>query len=255
MASDRPTPATDEDRRAHRDEHARERRDEPHGAHMLRDGSPAASRDRRLGPDRLRITAIVDGAGKECDRRGGVDGARRPVRRTRHARLGRPRRGLARAGHGGRPDPRDPPADRRGRPGRQPAGEDRDHRRRRPHRPVPPDLRRRGRRLGAGHRPGAGLPAHRARRLVGAVAPRRTCARGSSRSSSTAPTTCCGRWPTTSSTAISRSPTSSATPSTTSRTRSSARPRRRRSSSSSSSSGSSSSSVARSARSARCSTS
>ena len=49
----------------------------------------------------------------------------------------------------------------------------------------------------------------------------------SSRSSSTAPTTCSGRSPTTSSTAISRSPTGSATPSTRSRTPSSARRRRR----------------------------
>ena len=51
-------------------------------------------------------------------------------------------------------------------------------------------------------------------------------------------TTCCGPWPTTSSTATSRSPTGSATRSTTSRTRSSAGPRRRSSRGSSSSSAS-----------------
>ena len=66
MASDRPTPATDEEARVHRDEHVQERRDEPRGAHMLRDGLarrvPATD---GIGPGRLRITAIVDGAGKE----------------------------------------------------------------------------------------------------------------------------------------------------------------------------------------------
>ena len=66
MASDRPTPATDEEARAHRDEHVQERRDEPRGAHMLRDGLarrvPATD---GIGPGRLRVTAIVDGAGKD----------------------------------------------------------------------------------------------------------------------------------------------------------------------------------------------
>ncbi len=67
MASDRPTPSTDDDKeREHLLEHVHEREAEPHGAHMLRDGVarrvPAVD---DAGPGRLRVTAIVDGAGKE----------------------------------------------------------------------------------------------------------------------------------------------------------------------------------------------
>jgi magnesium transporter len=66
MASERPTPATDDAERQHRDEHVQERQDEPRGAHMLRDGLarrvPATD---GIGPGRLRLNAIVDGAGQQ----------------------------------------------------------------------------------------------------------------------------------------------------------------------------------------------
>ena len=69
-------------------------------------------------------------------------------------------------------------------------------------------------------RPGPGLPAERPWRALGPAARRIHLGGGTGRRQGAARTTCCGRLPTTSSTATSRSPTRSATRSTRSRTRS-----------------------------------
>ena len=97
---------------------------------------------------------------------------------ARGERLGRPGRPVARAGGGGRRRARAAPAHRRGRPRGQPAGQDRDDRRRRPHRAVrsstttaSPSWRRRSTSC-SGH--GFLLTAHDAD--LGPAQPRTTCA-------------------------------------------------------------------------------
>ena len=67
------------------------------------------------------------------------------------------------------------------------------------------DYDARARRIRARHRPRARVPADRPRCDVGSARRPTTCAPASSRSSATGRTTCCGRSPTTSSTATSRS--------------------------------------------------
>ena len=73
-------------------------------------------------------------------------------------RLGRPGRTVAGAGRGGRVGPGPPSADRRGRPRRQPARQDRDDRRRHPHRPVRAGPHRLDRDQRDRPRPGSRLP-------------------------------------------------------------------------------------------------
>ena len=153
-----------------------------------------------------RATTALDGAARRC--------CASPTRRV-WVDLAGPSPAQVEAG---RRSARPPPADRRGRPRGQPAGQDRDDRRHRPHRPVPPDYGDVGRRVRARHRPRRGLPAHRPRRRLGPARGAPPARRRRAGPARTGRTTCCGRSPTTSSTATSRSPTGSATPSTTSRT-------------------------------------
>ena len=121
---------------------------------------------------------VVVGRGRRRPQVGGHDRADRAARtcsaKPNAGGLGRPRRPDADPGQAGRRGARAPPAHRRGRPRGQPAGQDRDDRRRRPHRPVPPDLRRARRRVGARHRARLGLPADRPQRATGTRGPATT---------------------------------------------------------------------------------
>ena len=155
MASTRPNPASPSDarhspaRRAGRADRPRpclgERRDHPAPSGSLRFATARSPRRWATPPSR-HCRTLLHGP----DAAVWVDLSHRP----RHGPEGRRRA-------------RPPPAHRRGRPRGQPAGQDRDDRRRHPHRPVPPDLRGPGSRVGARLRAGAGVPADGPRRGLG----------------------------------------------------------------------------------------
>ena len=92
-----------------------------------------------------------------------VAGAGRDPRRTRHEGLGRRHRSVRRACQADRRGPRPPPAHRRGHRRAQPAGQGRDLRRRRPHRALRAQLRRRCPDCRNRLRPRAAVPPERPR--------------------------------------------------------------------------------------------
>ena len=130
--------------------------------------------DRRVGEPTAPPRPGLRDAGPE-ERRGVVGAssassrARRPAACRScsppgHRGLGRPRPILAGPGRAGRCGAGPPPAHRRGRPRRQPAGQDRDHRRRRPPGPVRLTHGEAVRRQRDRPRPRSRLPADRPRR-------------------------------------------------------------------------------------------
>ena len=118
-------------------------------------------------PGTIRVVAIEGDTTRESEGAAALATAPRAAPRPRCRGLGRPRRSDPDPGPADRRGARSPPADRRGRAGGQPAGQDRDDRGRRPHRPLPPELRRAGRRIRARHRARPGLPADRPQRRLG----------------------------------------------------------------------------------------
>ena len=121
-------------------------------------GPPGASTDE---PGTVRIVWMEgDAAGRPRARPRSMDCPSSSRRRLRPPGWTSSRRRAAQAKEVG-DRARAPPAHRRGRPRGQPASQDRVHRRRRPHRPLPPDLRRSGHRVRARHRPRRRVPAHR----------------------------------------------------------------------------------------------
>ena len=128
MASKRPNPASHSDPRPLTTDRRTRRPSPGHDRERPARDAPGRRRRQRQG-DRGRRARMRSSGCPRCSARPAAD-------------LGRPDRPDAGPGAGGRDALVAPPADRRGRPRGQPAGQDRVDRRRRPHRPVPPRVRR-----------------------------------------------------------------------------------------------------------------
>ena len=119
-------------------------------------------------PGTIRVVAIEGDAVHESEGAAALAASARAPRPSRTRRSGSTSSApTADSGQAGRRGPRPPPADRRGRPRGQPAGQDRDDQRHRPHRPVPPELRRRRRRVRARYRARTRVPPDRPQRRTG----------------------------------------------------------------------------------------
>ena len=139
MASTRPNPASPSD----------EKPDIPLGVRVQRQGATGPAGQ----PGTVRLVALKGDELHELEGTAAMEKLPELVADARLRGLGRSRRPDGKPGRPGRRGPWAPSPDHRGRARGESAGQDRDDQRDRPHRPVPPELRRDGHRIGARHRP------------------------------------------------------------------------------------------------------